>query len=52
MEVAGLVAFQRLLGELVVHFKEWTTGSENNVPLKMRKKKPGNLWYNVVVGKH
>ena len=23
--VASLVAFHRLLGELVVHFKEWTT---------------------------
>ena len=44
--------FPRFLAEPVVHFKEWATSSENTVPLKMRKKKPGNLWYNVVVGKH
>ena len=37
--VAGLVAFLRHLAELVVHFKEWTTSSENNAPLKIRKKK-------------
>lgn len=37
--LASLAAFRRLLAELVVHFQKWTTGSENNVPLKMRKKK-------------
>lgn len=25
LEVAGLVAFRRLLAELVVHSREWTT---------------------------
>ena len=44
--------FSGFLAEPVVHFKEWTTGSDNTVPLKMRKKKPGNLWYNVVVRQH